>query len=42
MIFECEVTSDSEMKKELEKIGFKPPWYIRDIIACEITKNNSL
>jgi hypothetical protein len=27
------------MKSELEKMGYKPPWYVRDIIASEIYNN---
>jgi hypothetical protein len=39
MIFECEVTSDSELKAELKSMGIGPPWCIRDIVASKIYKN---
>lgn len=36
IVFECDLTSDSDMKQKLRNIGFHPPWCIRDIIAIEI------
>jgi ribonuclease HI len=38
ILFECEITSDSEMKNNLKELGWKPPLFIRDIIASEINK----
>lgn len=39
LIFECELTSDNDMKQKLRNIGYHPPWCIRDIVACEINKS---
>lgn len=38
LLFECQETTDKDMKRKLRGLGYHPPWNIRDIIACEVLK----